>query len=120
MATSNPTGDGSAVALIIPPAHSAILRRNLAMCLEGVEGDIALAGDQHPHLERVRQEAAAYRRLLAGLDAGEIVPDADLRRVVAEMAKQTDESNAYLRVVREHNALYGLLDQISGHRGGEA
>jgi hypothetical protein len=114
MADSNPTGERSAIALTLPKAHSTFLRRSIAACLEGVEGDLTLLGDEHPRLEGARRDADAYRRLLTGLGAGEIVPDADLLHVVAEMAQETDESNDYSDVVNEHDALHGLLALLGG------
>jgi hypothetical protein len=43
-----------------------------------------------------------------------IVPDADVRVVVGDLAKIIDTSNEYERVVSEHEALHGLLGKIAG------
>ncbi len=43
-----------------------------------------------------------------------IVPDADMRDVLGDLAGIIDSSNEYTRVVAEHEALHGLLDQIKG------
>jgi hypothetical protein len=62
----------------------------------------------------LRREVAAYGRLLAALDELVIVPDDDLRTVLGELAKVIDSGNEYPRVVTEHEALHGLLDQLGG------
>ena len=46
-----------------------------------------------------------------------IVPDADVRVVVGDLAKIIDGSNEYERVVAEHEALHGLLAQLGGGEG---
>jgi hypothetical protein len=48
------------------------------------------------------------------LDELVIVPDADIRDVLGDLAGIIDRSNEYRRVVCEHEALHGLLDQIGG------
>lgn len=114
MANTNPTGGGSAIALTVSPNHGGFLRGAIADCLDGVEGDLSLAGDQHPYGGRARREAAAYRPLLTGLDAREIVPDPDVAGAVTDLAKTIDAGNEFERVVTEHAAFHGLLDQIRG------
>lgn len=64
--------------------------------------------------EHLRQEEAAYGRLLVALDELVIVPDADVFALVADLATVIDGSNQYSRVVTEHEALHGLLDQLAG------
>ena len=117
MATDNPTGRGSAVALTIPTHHAGFLRDILDACREGAEGDLAQAGERHPHRERVRREADAYGRLLKALESRAIVPDDDVVGVVAKLAEQTDASNDYEQVVLEHRALCGLLGLLEEGRG---
>jgi len=46
-----------------------------------------------------------------------IVPDNDVRDVLDDPAGIIDRSNEYKRVVSEHEALRGLLDQIKGGEG---
>lgn len=96
----------------LPVEQVGILRGAIAYCLEGVEGDLSVAGDQHPHATRARREAAAYRRLIAGLATRQIVPDPDVVGVVTDLAKTIDASNEYQRVVLAHSALCPLLDQV--------
>ena len=112
MANQNPTDAGSAVALMFPPAQSALLCARINDCLAGLEDDLAAAGDRHPHLARARGEAAAYRQLLLGLAGGEVVPEPVLVQVVAELARAADEANDYERVLLEHAALHALLVQL--------
>ena len=117
MADTDPTGRGSAVALTIPTHHASFLRGALDACREGAEGDLAQAGERHPHRERVRREADAYGRLLKALESRVIVPNPDVIRVLVELAEQTDAGNDYEQVVLEHRALCGLLGQLEEGRG---
>jgi hypothetical protein len=65
----------------------------------------------------LRREGAAYGRLLAALDELVIVPDDEVREVVARLAQIIDGSNEYERAVSEHEALHSLLGQIGGGEG---
>lgn len=69
-----------------------------------------------PNACRWRSNAAAYGRLIAGVDAGRIVPDAEVRRLVAELAEANDREEEYERVVIEHDALAALREQIGAGR----
>jgi hypothetical protein len=62
----------------------------------------------------LRREAVVYGRLLTALDELVIVPDSDVRAVVGDLAQIIDSGNEYSRVVTEHEALHGLLDQLGG------
>jgi hypothetical protein len=55
-------------------------------------------------------------RLIAGVDAGTIVPDAETRRLVRELAEASDREEEYERVVFEHDALAALREQIGAGR----
>jgi hypothetical protein len=46
-----------------------------------------------------------------------IVPDRDVRDLVADLAGIVDQANEYSRVVEEHEALHGLLAQLGGGEG---
>lgn len=46
-----------------------------------------------------------------------IVPDADTRLVLADLAKVIDTGNEFSRVVAEHAALHDLLVQLGGEAG---
>ena len=46
-----------------------------------------------------------------------IVPDDDLRAVLGDLANIIDSGNEYSRVVAEHEALHGLLGQLTGGEG---
>lgn len=56
------------------------------------------------------------RAPIAGLDAGEIVPDDRARRLVRELAAASDREEEYERVVFEHEALAALREQIGAER----
>ncbi|MGV1049915.1 MAG: hypothetical protein ACOYD4_15490 [Solirubrobacterales bacterium] len=66
-------------------------------------------------MERAREEAGAFRRLLRGLHRGEVVvPDEPAREAVAAIAAGSDQENNYTEVVAEHDALHGLLGVLEG------
>jgi hypothetical protein len=111
MATENPTGGERAVPLSIPPEQVQYLRRELTGFKSGLEEDAQTHADR-PDAQRWLATAEAYGRLIAGLDAGEVVPDDHVRRLVREWAEAYDGSEHYARVVFEHNAIAALRDQI--------
>lgn len=115
MATENPTGDDGTVALDLTDEQRRFLRRALADCRAGREDDLRTHPD-HPNACRWRSNAAAYGRLIAGVDAGTIVPDAEARRLVRELAEASDREEEYERVVFEHDALAALREQIGAGR----
>jgi hypothetical protein len=114
MADQNPTGRGSAVALNTPADQVRFLRVLFESAHAGVREELADYPDQLKEPTRLRREDAAYGRLLAGLDELVIVPDADVRVVVEDLAQIIDRSNEYNRVISEHEALCGLLGQLNG------
>jgi len=113
MANTNPTGRGPAVALQFPTGHVRFLHETFSDAREGVRDELAHAR-QPTDPDRLRREEAAYGRLLASLDELVIVPDHDVREVVASLAQIIDGSNEHERVVAEHEALRGFLAQIGG------
>lgn len=113
MADPNPMGRGAAVALQFPTGHVRFLRETFADARAGVRDELENA-KQLKDPDRLRREEAAYGRLLAALDELVIVPDNAVREVVGDLAKMIDASNEYERVVSEHEALHGLLGQITG------
>ena len=116
MADENPTGRGSAVTLQIPADQIRFLRRVFQMALDGIKDELADYPKKLTEPARLHREEAAYGRLLAALDELVVVPDADVREVVGDLAHVIDRGNEYRRVVSEHEALHGLLGQL---RGGE-
>jgi hypothetical protein len=117
MATENPTGRGSAVALKIPADQVRFLRSLFKDARAGVRQELEDYPKQLREPARLRREEAAYGRLLAALEKCVIVPDAAVRVVVGDLAKMIDTSNEYSRVVSEHEALHDLLGQIRGGEG---
>jgi hypothetical protein len=113
MADENPTGRGSAVALKIPADQARFLRSTFEKARAGVKDELEEFPDQ-PDPKRLQREGAAYGRLLAALDELVIVPDNDVRAVAGDLAQVIDSGNEYSRVVNEHEALHGLLGQLSG------
>ncbi|HEY8083311.1 MAG TPA: hypothetical protein VIE64_07125 [Solirubrobacterales bacterium] len=114
MANPNPTDGSKVVPLDLSDAQVAILRADLTMCLEGVQGDLKTA-DEGVDLEKARQDAEAYERLLRSLDWGEVVvPDEAARSAIEAMALSADKAHNYAEVIATHDALFGLLAQLGG------
>jgi len=115
MASSDPTGGGAIVILALTFRQRQYLRRTLCHCKTGPEGDLQTHPD-HRNAGKWRVDVAAYDRLLAGLEAGSISPDDQVRRIVRELATATDHEEEYERVVFEHAALLALGEQIGAER----
>jgi len=117
MANENPMGGRRAVPLDLPALHIAILRDSLEDCVEGAERELETPNElRNP--DKTRTDAEAYKRLLAGLDRGEVVvPDEMARQAVKQMAAASDEGTGYAEVVAEHDALHGLLALLEGKAG---
>jgi hypothetical protein len=115
MADENPTGRGATVALDLPVDHIHFLCGVFEKARDGINDELEEFPDQLDP-KRLHREHAAYGRLLTALDELVIVPDHDVRDVVGDLAGVIDRGNEYRRVVTEHEALHGLLDQLK--RGG--
>lgn len=118
MARTNPTGDGVLVALTIPPDDGRFLRGVFTMARDGIRDELTEYPKELREPARLHREEAAYERLLAALDAGEIVADGEVLRVLTDLAEMIDRTNEYERVVAEHAALLGVRDQIRLSRSG--
>jgi len=114
MADENPTGRGSAVALSIPADQARFLRSTFRSAQAGIRNELREYPKQLKDPARLRHEEATYGRLLAALDELVIAPDPDVRGVVGDLAQVIDSGNEYSRVIAEHEALHGLLDQLGG------
>lgn len=113
MADQNPTGRGAAVVLDLPVEHVRFLRGVFEKARDGISDELEEFPDQLDP-KRLHREHAAYGRLLTALDELVIVPDHDVRDVVGDLAGVIDHGNEHPRVVAEHEALHGLLDQLKG------
>lgn len=111
MASTDPMGGERAVPLSISPVQAEYLRRELAGFKAGLEDDAQTHPDR-PDARRWLDTAEAYGRLIAGLDAGEMIPDDHVRRLVREWAEAHDPAEHYERVVFEHDAIAALRKQI--------
>jgi hypothetical protein len=109
MADENPTGRGTAVALDLLADQVGFLRGTFADVREGVQDELRHHPGEAKDSLHLRREEAAYGRLLTALDECVIVPDADVRTLVRDLAEVIDQGNEYSRVVFEHDALRGLL-----------
>jgi hypothetical protein len=116
MADQNPTGRGAAVTLDLPANHVRFLRGVFEKARDGISDELEEFPDQLDP-KRLHREHAVYGRLLTALDELVIVPDRDVCDVVGDLAGVIDRGNEYRRVVAEHEALHGLLDQLKGGGG---
>jgi hypothetical protein len=114
MADENPTGRGAVVALQIPIDQVRFLRGLFRSARAGIRQELKEYPKQLKEPARLYREDAAYGRLLRALDELVIIPDADVRDVLGDLAHIIDGSNEYSRVVAEHKALHGLLGQLKG------
>jgi hypothetical protein len=116
MAAKNPTGEKRAMPVDLPPSHVSILLSGIDACLEGVLGDLE-SPERLRDPARSRREAIAYERLLAGLERGVVVvPDENARKAIEEMAVASDDTDNYVEVIANHDALHGLLAALEGER----
>ncbi|HWM54716.1 MAG TPA: hypothetical protein VNO20_04935 [Solirubrobacterales bacterium] len=113
MANQNPTGSGHAVALTIPADQVRFLRSLFEMARDGIKDELERYPDKLREPTRLHREEAVYGRLLTALDECVIVPDSDVRAVLRDLAQIIDADNEYERVIAEHQALHGLLGQLS-------
>jgi len=88
------------------------------MARDGIRDELAEYPDELREPVRLHREEAAYEKLLSALDSSSIVPDADVRQVLTDLAETIDRTNEYERVVAEHAALLGVRDQIRLRRCG--
>lgn len=113
MATENPTGRGCVVSLTIPAGNRPFLRRVIRAARDGLREELERFGDQlNEPRSSLLSEETAYTVLLDALGRGRVVPDDELRGVLAQLAESVDHENEYSRVTFEHEALRGLLVQI--------
>lgn len=117
MANENPTDDGQTVVLQIPSTDAPFLRFLFTAARDGIRDDTSqFTGKVREPARRLR-EKTAYGQLLDVLDGQPVRPDRDLLEVVCGVAESTDRENEYCRVIAEHTALHGVLDQIKGVLG---
>jgi hypothetical protein len=116
MSTQNPKGPCASVGLGIAAYHADFLRETFEGARAGVCAELREYLDQVSDPERLRREAATYSRLLTALEERAIMPDAEAREVVADLARTIDRDNEYARVIAEHEALHGLLAQLPDPR----
>lgn len=114
MANDHPMARGAAVALKLPADHVRFLRSTFEQARDGVREELRDYPEQLKDPAHLRREEVAYGRLLTALDELVIVPDGDMLAIVADLAQILDGGNEYSRVVCEHEALHGLLDQLTG------
>jgi hypothetical protein len=114
MANENPTDDGQTVVLQIPSSNVSFLRFLFTAARDGIRDDMSQFSGKVREPARRLREKTAYGQLLDVLDGRPVRPDRDLLDVVSRVAESIDRENEYRRVVAEHTALHGLLNQIKG------
>ena len=114
MATENPKGVGEMIALVLTDDQRQFLRCALTDCKSGREDDLKTR-PMAPNAARWRAEIETYARIVAGLDSGTLVPDAEIRRLVRELAEANDREEEYERIVFEHDALAALLAKLEAN-----
>jgi hypothetical protein len=107
-------GRGAAVPLNLSADHVRFLRETFEIARAGVRDELREYPKRVKDPARLRREDAAYGRLLTALDEMGIVPDADVLGVLADLAQLIDAGNEFSRAVSEHDALHGLLGQLTG------
>lgn len=114
MADQNPTGDGDVITLTISAEHRKFLRDLFEIARNGIQEELTQYPKQLKEPGRLHREEVAYKKLLAALKSHSIIPDRDVRDVLRDLAEIYDRENEYERVITEHEALHGLLDQLVG------
>jgi hypothetical protein len=112
MARIDPTGDGCAVALSIPPDDATFLRGVCEMARGGIRDELAEHPESLREPTRLHREDAVYEALIAALDSGSIAATGDIRCVLSDLAQLIDQANEYERVLAEHAALLALRKQV--------
>jgi hypothetical protein len=94
--------------------RAAILREELEGWIAGIEEDLATPGGLSDP-EGSKNEAEAFRRLLAAVESGEIVlPDEEARVAFAAASEGYEEAASYEKIVAFHDAYQDLLDVLGG------
>ncbi len=114
MPSTNPTGDGSLVALDLPPEQVSFLRDEMVGWLGSLRSDLRTPdGLEDP--DRTQREAEAIERLLVGLTVSQLfVPDEEAEAFLRGALRSHDNENGYREVVAAHDALNGLLTVLEG------
>lgn len=111
------TPQGPPIALTIPTEHVEMLRGWFTACIEGRREDAESEPGAEANANRLT-EAEAFEQLLAALNTYSIIPTPQVCDALANLARSVDRENAYATVVREHEAVHGLLAQIEGEGKG--
>lgn len=88
-----------------------LLRDSLSSTLKDIETDLA-SGFKMRKRAQAEREADIYRRLIAALDGGSIIPNREVIRVVEKMGKQSDVANEYEQTMLEHDAFAAVLVRL--------
>jgi hypothetical protein len=112
MANENPTDDGRTAVLQIPSSDVPFLRFLFTTARDGIRDDMAQFTSKVREPARRLREKTAYGQMVDVLDGRPVRLDRDLLDAVFRVAESIDRENEYRRVVAEHTALHGVLDQI--------
>ncbi|HET7054164.1 MAG TPA: hypothetical protein VFI09_09665 [Solirubrobacterales bacterium] len=116
MADPNPTGDTRLVSLDLPGAQAEILCRDLASWIDSLDADLRTP-ERLKDPAWTRAEADACRRMLDGVEAGEVrAPDPEAARFLRGAAEAHDRETDYVEVVAVHDAMHALLAPLESGR----
>jgi len=116
MADQNPTGDSRLVSLRLSDGQAEILCRDLGGWIDSLEADLRRP-ERLDDPDQTRAEAAACRRLMSGIETGQIhVPDDEAHRFLGGAAAAHDRESEYDEVVSTHDAMHALLAVLAGER----
>lgn len=114
MPSTNPTGDGSPVALNLSPEHASFLRGEMNGWLDSLRRDLRRP-EKLKDPDRCQREAQAVERLLVGLTIGQLfIPDQEAEAFLRAAVESHDKENGYSEVVAAHDAMHGLLAVLEG------
>lgn len=112
MSCANPTHARSRVPLRTPERHRGFLLETFRLARAALAESLARP-ERLPDRAVKQRDADTYERLLEGVATCSIaIPDVEALRVLEAVLDATDAGNEYGRVLAEHAALIGLLDQI--------
>lgn len=114
MPSTNPTGDGSPVALNLPTEQVSFLRDEMTGWLSSMRQDLKTP-EKLEDPDRCQREAQAVERLLVGLTIGQLfIPDEEAEAFLRAAVESHDKENGYSEVVAAHDAMHGLLAVLEG------
>jgi len=104
------------VTLRVERRHAPFLREVFETDRAGRLDDLAHRRDRLRDPDDTQARAETSKRIVAGIDRGEIVADPEVSALLVEVAEAGDKENEYERVLGEHEAFGHLLRQLARQR----